>query len=130
MKISQHFDSSEFDSHDGTKYPDQWIEERLIPLCTALEKIRAKAKASIRITSGYRSKKHNKAVGGASNSQHVQGIAADIQAEGVPARKLYQIILKMIDNKEIPNGGVGSYRGWVHYDIRCQFGMPAARWRK
>jgi len=32
----------------------------------------------------------------------------------------------MIKNKELRNGGLGSYSHWVHYDIRGE----AARWKK
>lgn len=36
------------------------------------------------INSAYRTPTHNKRVGGASNSQHVKGTAADIRVQGVP----------------------------------------------
>ena len=50
------------------------------------------------VTSGYRSEKLNRAVGGAKNSQHVTGQAADIRTvEDTPAenRKLFDLILRL-----------------------------------
>lgn len=45
-----------------------------------LDPLRTKWGAPIIVTSGYRCDKLNKAVGGASSSQHVKGQAADIRA--------------------------------------------------
>ena len=45
---------------------------------TALQPIREKLNYPIRVTSGYRSKGVNKAVGGSARSQHVRGEAADL----------------------------------------------------
>src|SRR6185312_6386314 len=81
--VSEHFTLAEFHSHDGVAYPSQWIESRLRPLVTVLEKLRAAlGGAPITIVSGYRSPSHNTAVGGAKQSQHMEGRAADIQVSG------------------------------------------------
>ena len=50
-----------------------------IRLLDKLEDLRAYLEMPIKITSGYRCAKHNKAVGGATHSQHMRGKAADIQ---------------------------------------------------
>lgn len=42
----------------------------------------------IAVNSGYRCEMHNREVGGASRSQHVQGEAADIRAAGLTGRAL------------------------------------------
>ena len=50
------------------------------------------------VTSGYRCEKLNKAVGGATSSQHVKGQAADIRSmEDTPSenKKLFDLIVKM-----------------------------------
>jgi uncharacterized protein YcbK (DUF882 family) len=126
MKVSAHFDSSEFGSHDGDIYPSEWIETRLKPLAVVLEAIRAKVGKPIKILSGYRSPAHNKAIGGADKSQHMQGRAADLQVEGLTGRQLYAIVLSMYQHAEIHIGGLGSYETFCHVDIRD--GRRLATW--
>ena len=45
-----------------------------------LDLARGIAQTQFRITSGYRTEKHNEAVGGVPNSSHLRGYAADIAA--------------------------------------------------
>jgi len=81
-QISPHFTLGEFQSHDGAdmvKYSTYVL--------SWLEKIRARYGGTIRITSGYRSPSYNARVGGASNSAHLYGQAADFKvtdSEGKP----------------------------------------------
>lgn len=118
MEITENFIREEFDCHDGTEYPRGWIMDRLLPLCRALEKIRALTGTPMHITSGYRTKSWNDTVGGAGNSQHLHGRAADIQLTGMPPKELYAAIEGLIATGEIPDGGLGLYSRWVHYDLR------------
>lgn len=134
MKITKNFKSQEFDCHDGTLYPEEWTHKRLFPLCIALEKIRALTGQSLKINSGYRTEEYNKSIykkmgKRPTDSMHSKGIAADIVLSGMTAKQLHAAILKLISQKEIPNGGVGLYNTFVHYDIRSIFDMPPARWR-
>ena len=72
--LSPHFDTSEFVDHsDGSLVgPDP----RLVG---ALENLRGQAKNEpLTIVSGYRSPVHNASVGGATDSRHLHGDAADI----------------------------------------------------
>lgn len=56
------------------------IRSNLSLLCGALlQPLRDEIKAPVRITSGYRCRALNSLVGGAENSLHMQGLAADIQ---------------------------------------------------
>jgi uncharacterized protein YcbK (DUF882 family) len=130
--ITPHFSVEEFDCHDGdnTPYPSEWIDERLHPLCTVLEAVRAEiGNRPIHILSGYRTLAHNTAVGGAKQSQHLLGRAADIQAEGIAPSEVHAVILRLFDAGTIEIGGLGLYPGWVHIDLRPR---PAdghlARW--
>jgi uncharacterized protein YcbK (DUF882 family) len=72
--LSAHFSKSEFRDHRSGAIVD--IDTRLIE---CLERLRAlKGNKPITIVSGYRSPATNRAVGGARNSQHLYGRAADI----------------------------------------------------
>lgn len=70
--LSPHFQWWELRS--GTSGPCLVRRELLL----ALETLRASVGAALSIVSGYRSPARNKAVGGAKNSQHLRGLAADI----------------------------------------------------
>lgn len=123
-RMSANFDSGEFDCRDGTAYPKAWYTERLKPLCRALEVLRKELDKPITISSGYRTEEYNKKIGGARKSQHVHGLAADITVKGIPARKVHQVLLDLIHQGKVPNGGVGQYPSFTHYDQRG----AAARW--
>lgn len=72
-KISDHFKLSEMackDDSDKVMYSTDLLNK--------LEQLRAYGGFTITINSGYRSASHNKKVGGATNSQHTKGTAADI----------------------------------------------------
>lgn len=128
QQITEHFWRSEFDCHDGTPYPQAWINDRLLPLCIALEKLRTAVGVPLIIHSGYRTTAYNRRVGGATQSQHLQGRAADIACAVAPA-KVADLLEQMIASPEtlmqIPQGGIGRYSTFTHYDIRG----TAARWK-
>lgn len=86
MKLSEHFALEEFVASDTARVhhidntpPDDAVEN-LRKLCiNVLEPAREKTNAMIHVTSGYRCAKLNEQVGGAKNSQHVKGQAADLR---------------------------------------------------
>ena len=57
--------------------PSREVVAHLATLAEGLEKVRALLGGPIRITSGYRSPALNAAIGGAKNSAHMSGFAAD-----------------------------------------------------
>jgi uncharacterized protein YcbK (DUF882 family) len=68
----------------------------------------------VHIQSGYRSKNHNRAVGGARGSYHLSCEAVDIQVQGVDKYELANFL------KDLPGrGGVGTYCNvsTVHVDV-------------
>lgn len=113
--ISKNFKSSEFDCH--CKLPEcKWT---LIDLehVKKLQEKRDKLGRSIKINSAYRCAEHNKLVGGATNSQHVQGIATDIVVEGMTPD---EVAKEMEDSFN----GLGKYDTFTHVDSRGTY----ARW--
>ena len=70
-----------------------------------------------RINSAYRCPERNKQVGGADNSQHLYGKAADISLHTIPLQ------IEEIKRIARPIGftGVGLYNSFIHLDVRENF---------
>lgn len=83
-----------------------------INLLIKLEELRAKTGPLI-INSGYRCPIHNKNVGGATNSQHLKGTAADVRSTKMNPGQVYNYADKIFSN-----GGVGKYNTFTHVDVR------------
>jgi len=98
MKLSDNFSLDEFTFSNTAirkgidNTPSAEVIENLTQLCRILEFIRYGIEKPIKITSGYRSPKLNKAVGGSKKSQHIEGKAADIQVPGMTTEELFLFI--------------------------------------
>ena len=75
----------------------------------------------VKVTSGYRSKALNIAVGGSQTSQHSHGEAADIQIEGISVDKLFE---DLKSGKVVPLDNIGQVikekvggAEWIHISI-------------
>lgn len=79
-KLSENFNSSEFDCHGSGCCSETIINPKLVEY---VQKIRDHFGKSITVTSGYRCPVHNKRIGGATGSRHSKGDAADIVVSGV-----------------------------------------------
>ena len=93
-------------------------------LARGLQSMRDRAGVKIIVNSGYRCPKHNAAEGGAKNSQHVLGNAADVVVEGLSVLEMYELALGV---DAFRNGGIGVYPrhgNFIHVDVRGKF----ARW--
>ena len=124
MQLTKNFKSREFDCKDGTKVPEKYMAN-LKKLANNLQVLRDYLGVSVSVTgSGYRTPSHNKKVGGATNSQHLTASGADINAKGYMPKKLAEVIEKLIAEGKMKQGGIGIYKGFVHYDIRG----TKARW--
>jgi uncharacterized protein YcbK (DUF882 family) len=118
-QLSEHFRLSEF--RPGGLELERKVSDyeyiRIMPaLLQALEEIREAAGGPIQVTSGYRPPDYNRAVGGVSNSTHIDGLAADIFCDGLSTQTLHSICERVIGKR----GGVGYYprSGFVHVDLR------------
>ena len=116
VKLSKNFKTTEFDCKGKGCCSTTVIDAKLI---TYLQKIRNHFNAPVVINSGYRCTKHNRAVGGAVNSQHTHGKAADIVVKGI-APKEVEAYAEKVGFK-----GIGSYSSFTHVDTRSK----RARWR-
>lgn len=72
--------------------PPPAIVSNLVRLAAALERVRALAGRPIAVSSGYRCPPLNAWVGGASNSMHRSGLAADITCSGIAPKALAILI--------------------------------------
>lgn len=89
-------------------------------LKAVLELVRLRFDAPVTITSGYRCETHNANVGGAPQSKHLYGIAADIKVKNAHPDTVYAFLDETFPNQY----GIGLYKGWVHIDVR----PTKARW--
>ena len=108
-EILEHFKVREFACKDGSDFILLSPE-----LLDVLYRIRLHFNAPVMITSGYRTESHNKKVGGARDSKHVKGIAADIVVKGVSPSKVAAYAERLMPE----TGGIGEYRTFVHIDVR------------
>ena len=109
MNLSKNFTLEELTkSVTGQKYnidntPDAECLSNLKNLCdNILQPIRDEWKQPIIVTSGYRCPLLNKRVGGAKNSDHMYGAAADIKTNSRQnTRLLFNLIIKLIQKQKI-----------------------------
>ena len=123
MKLTKNFHLSEFACNDKTEVPTELIENVKL-LAQQLQILRDYYDTPIKINSAYRTKSYNANVGGATNSQHLFGTAADIIIIGISPEETQITIQDLIDSGKMLEGGLGLYRTFTHYDIR----KNKARW--
>ena len=85
-------------------------------LVMVLQSIRDHFGAPVTINSAYRTPQYNDKVGGAAQSQHCYGTAADITVKCVSVEKVAAYARKIMPDW----GGVGIYKaqGFTHIDVR------------
>lgn len=119
-RLSEHFMAGEFFCHDSSY---QFV--RVSPeLVRRLEKVReGLGGVAVTVLSAYRPPAYNALQeGSATHSAHIDGLAADIFAEGVSTQELHRVCENVIG----VDGGVGYYpsSGFCHIDVRGS----QARW--
>jgi zinc D-Ala-D-Ala carboxypeptidase len=129
MNLSPHFTLAEMTASATARsigdpnQPDAATLEKLKILCREiLEPIRAHFGQPVRINSGYRSLRTNRAVGSKDTSQHRLGEAADIEIHGISNA---EIAIWVRDTLSFDQVILESYRpgvagsGWVHVSYRA-----------
>ena len=123
MNLSKHVTRSEFERSETAinrgidNSMNEWEIERAKLVCeNCFEPIRAKVGAPIRINSGFRSGALNRAIGGASTSQHSLGEAIDLDLHD---RDLFEWIIDNVEfDQLIFEGGTTDKADWFHISYR------------
>ena len=127
MKISEHLTLAELTTSQTAERkkidntPSKEVIENLTyTALNVFEPIRKHFNTPIRVSSGYRSVKLNKAIGGAATSQHCLGQALDLQGTGsVSNADIYNFVKKtMVFDQLIWEFGTDLEPSWVHVSIK------------
>jgi len=114
-RLAEHFRAEELacgcDREECRTVVVHWALIRL------LERMRRQIEQPLYVSSGYRCPRHNKDVGGAPESLHLAGMAADVQAS-----TSIEHLAKVAE--AVGAGGIGLYPRHLHVDV----GEPDRRW--
>ena len=124
MKLTENFNLSEFECNCGCSMPD-FVKKNVIELAENLQVLRD-AVGKLDLTNAYRCKEHNADVGGAVNSQHVKGKAADLKSSTMSPSEIAVVVDDLMKSEKFKLGGIGIYNTFTHVDIRGS----RARWSK
>ena len=98
-----------------------------LELVDAIQRLRVLAAKPLTINSGFRCITHNAKIGGADDSQHCKGTAADIATpKGFTDEKFFELARQI---PEFETGGMGIYDGRIHVDVR-RTGGRGVKWDK
>lgn len=115
QKISEYFTVREVTKGYSNRRPFSTTHiANILRLAQELDKVRTDWGSAIRVTSWYRPPAVNRAVGGATNSQHITGNAVDIR----PVNGDIFEFQKWLDEHWFGALGYGASRGFVHLDMR------------
>ncbi|MEO1522854.1 MAG: D-Ala-D-Ala carboxypeptidase family metallohydrolase [Cyanobacteria bacterium J06633_2] len=118
--ISKYFSVGEVTLRRHNRIPtDEAVQERILKLAAALDEVRVWWGSPLRVTSWYRPPAINKAVGGVSNSQHIEGWAVDIfPVKGSVWDLQHRFEKEWYDTGRWQGGfGRGAKRGFIHCDL-------------
>lgn len=127
MKLSPHFTLAEMTASNTARLrgidntPAQELMPRLMLTAEMLERIRSTLGVPVIVTSAYRSRQLNAAVGGVTSSDHTQGHAADIVAPGFgTAYQVAKTLSPLLNTLRIGQIILEGIKGkqWVHVSTR------------
>ena len=108
---------------------DNTPPERFVPnlhrLMDYLDRVREAYGKPIRVSSGYRCRDLNRAVGGADDSQHKQGLAADLIVPDL--EHLMAVIRKLGGFDQLIDERPKGRGRWVHVSIAAEGGKPRGK---
>jgi uncharacterized protein YcbK (DUF882 family) len=107
IQLSKNFKLSEFVCPEGRN--EVYVDMKLI---AKLQQLRDLVGKPVIVLSGYRSPSYNGLIGGAKNSRHMMGDAADIKVSGLTPSEVAKLAEK------IGFDGIGVYYSWTHVDTR------------
>ena len=127
MKLSPNFSLEELTfsqvaSRRGlNNTPSEKVIDNLERLAFFLEQVRKLFNKPLLISSGYRSREVNEAIGGSKTSQHCEGCAADFNVKGISP----SAVVRAIVDGNIPYDQVIlEFDSWVHISIPNVKGTP------
>lgn len=96
------------------------IKENLVKLFSLLDQIRDHFNSPINIHCAYRPEAYNAQIGGAANSAHKYGMAADFDVSGWDCEKARQDLLSsgLLEQLNLRMENNGPSAQWVHLDYR------------
>lgn len=103
----RYFSLDEFDSPDSKGSGSNMDADLLV----LLDELRDRYGKPIRVTSGYRTEKHNAAVGGVPESSHMRGYAVDIAASS--SRERHDLVKLAI---QVGFNRIGIANSFIHLD--------------
>jgi hypothetical protein len=128
MRLTRNFKLSEFTFSEtalrkgiDNTLPDQYLSNAIC-LASWLQALRNRLTQKydkdmpIVITSGYRSPKLNKEVGGSKTSVHRFMLAADIHVPGLSIQQLQRAIVELMEDRPYDQC-IDEYSGWVHLGL-------------
>lgn len=114
------FDREEFRCQCGGKYCNGFPVEPEEALVRTCDEIRRLLGVPVSIVdsggSGVRCPRHNAAVGGVGNSNHLYGLAADLHS-GKSAQEMYRVAEEVLDG----TGELGLYDWGIHVAVNCTY---------
>ncbi|WP_079227130.1 D-Ala-D-Ala carboxypeptidase family metallohydrolase [Pseudomonas putida] len=120
MYITPHFTLTEMISSQAAaregldNTPSLAVMSNLRLLCQALEEVRALFASPIIISSGYRSLALNSHIGGARNSQHTSGLAADFTVVDIDSR---EVVRRVSESAVAFDQLILEFDSWIHLSV-------------